>query len=128
MPLMKYFVVGLFCAVLVGCTQNVTREELVGIYSVQNREGEAVLTLQSDLRFSQVITFKDGKSQSASGFWKYDEKSHQLTLTDCFAVNENTLSWRVNASSIPVMKVLGKVELEADPDAGLRYVKLADKR
>ncbi len=105
-----------------GCSVNVPVQELPGEYVLKAKNARVQLSLHSNFRYQQTVTYADGRKSTREGTWEYDPETG-VTLVDPFGVQDEYVTAPVAAHLLPVTKLGGTIELDADPNLGTAYVK-----
>jgi hypothetical protein len=64
----RFFTIVALCAS--GCSNSVSDAELVGVYVAAYRGDSAMVSLNADRTYSNVIRLKDGLTRNSGGAWK----------------------------------------------------------
>jgi hypothetical protein len=109
------------------CSLHVRDSEMVGTYKATAEWGTSTIVLKPDHTFTQSVSTKTGAYREVQGNWELDQSG----LTDAITFTHKYLSVTHNeqgeeaggafASVDP--RLFGGIEISADPDYGVAFVK-----
>ena len=113
---------------LIGCSNNIRKDEIVGKYIVEYPYGKEILTIKTDNKYEQRIIFNTGNSfQKNEGEWNIKDMKitfkHYKEIDNGFGkinYNVDTISWMC---TLPIRSILGKVSILKNEDLGFTYEK-----
>jgi len=121
---------------LAGCGQAVRKSDLPGTYVADYVFAKETLDMTEDGHFTQTVAVKaTGKVVVAHGTWEFDPKAQYLRFSEEFLVVVDGYGAMIpnfdhpkerGLSVLPVMVVLGKLEIGGDP--GITYQKQANRQ
>lgn len=119
------------CSLLLlsSCTSNLKRNDVIGTYSTTVPYGVGTLTLAADGSYSQVFTYKSGRSVNNKGQWQYaQDSSNSITLENALVIGHNLgpPDYGLGRSdwALSIDCFAGRTFMEYNPDEGWVFKKM----